>query len=696
MNLNSIIVFLFLSLCTYSQTTFETKKVQKIITKFNTSFNDEYAWLENLDSEEVKKWVSEVTAYSDGFYAGFTKKNGSVLETIKLYNQNTTGSLPNKEGRYFYKMLTIDRKKSPMLFLLKDINAEPVQIIDPNKIYKDKNVNIEDYFPSKNSNYMAYTLRINGSDKLEMRFLDLNTKKNVRDSVVNIKFSNIAWNKDLGVFYKKNSNQLQFEKDSTFKMYYHRLHTSQENDELIFDTSLTKNHISFFTTKTKLFIVEKSKNHTKTNFYYSDLAEDKFELIKFYENEEDSFEFINYQKGRIYYSSNKFNWGEVRSFDILNKTDDKQIIPQFYNHLLQSTSFTEDYIICKYKTLGKTYLSLYDYEGKFIKKIESPIGSNIFFQNFDEIQKDIYFGISSYTIPVRNFKINLNSKDFEQVFTTINRQKPTVFPLDYFETKCITYKNRDNIEIPINIVYKKGLEINGNNPCLLEAYGGFGIVSGPRYDNGLLHFLDKGGIYAFAEIRGGGEKGKEWHKKGSGINKINSLNDFVDASEFLIKEKYTNPNKLAITGGSHGGLVVGYALTERPDLYKLALPKVGVFDMANKHKYTVGAYNWVEYGNPDIEEEYKALIKYSPLNKIKKDINYPTTIIFTADNDDRVPPFHSYKFAAALQNREAQKNSIQLITKKDLGHYGGNTYYKRVQEDAEFYDYLIYYLMKSK
>lgn len=692
-----LIPFLFFfTIIGFGQTNkIETPKIDNIITKFGITYNDEYSWLENLDSEEVKKWVSLQNAYSEGFYAGVIKKHGSTLETIKIYNQNSTGSLPNKDGRYFYKMLSMDRKKSPMLYLLKDINAEPLQIIDPNKIYKDKNVNIEDYFPSKNSNYLAYTLRINGSDKLEMRFLDLNTKKNVKDSVVNIKFSNIAWNKDLGVFYKRNSNQLQFEKDSTFKMFYHRLNTPQKDDELIFDTSITKNQITFFTTKTKLFLIEKNKDYTKTKFYYSDLTNDKFELKLFYENEDDSFKFINYQNGRVFYSSNKFNWGEVRSFDVNNKSDDKQIIPQFYNHLLQSTSFTEDYIICKYKTLGKTYLSLYDYNGKFIKKIEAPIGTNIFFQNYDEITNDIYFGISSYTIPVRNFKMNINSTDFEQVFTTINRQKPTVFPLDYFETKCITYKNRDNIDIPITIISKKGLELNGNNPCLLESYGGFSIVSGPRYDNGLLHFLDKGGVYAFAEIRGGGEKGRDWHKKGSGLNKVNSLNDFVDASEFLIKEKYTTPSKLAITGGSHGGLVVGHAMIKRPDLYKLVLPKVGVFDLISKHKYTVGEYNAIEYGNPENEDGFKAIINYSPLQNIKPDVNYPTTIIFTADNDDRVPPHQSYKFYAALKNREAQQNHILLITKKDLGHYGGNTYEKHVKEQSQFYDFLFKYLIKE-
>lgn len=450
--------------------------------------------------------------------------------------------------------------------------------------------------------------------------------------------------------------------------------------------------MDFFNTKSTLFLIESNTSNNVKKYYFSDLTKNKVEFKEFYKDSTNSFKFINYYKGRIFYSSKKYNWGEIRSFDFNNKTDDKQVIPQFYNHLLVNSHFTENYIVCIYKTETKTYLSIYDYEGKFIKKIESPIGANINYRDFDEEKKELYFDIVSYTNPKKNFKVNLS----ETKAILLNPNDEVAFVADDFEIKCINFKNRDNLDIPIKILHKKNIILDGNNPCLLEAYGGFGLINSASYDNSLLNFIDKGGIYAFAEIRGGGEKGSEWHKKGSGLNKINGLNDFIDASEFLIKEKYTNPKKLAIAGGSHGGLVVGYALTERPDLYKLVMPKVGVFDMVNAHKYTVGKYHINEFGDPEIPSEFNLLLKYSPLHKINKEVNYPITIIFTADNDDRVPPLHSYKFAASLQNREAQKNPIYLLTRKGLGHYGGNTYNKSLQEDSEFYDYLIYYLMKSK
>ena len=691
MNLKYILALIFLSICSHSQTSIETKKVDNIITKHGFKFNDEYSWLEKMDSEETRSWVNNQNSISSENYSK-VKKKVSTIEKLKIYNSETTGSasINFKKGLKFYYW-TENPKESPLLFLQRDQNSKFIEVFNPNKIYKKKNVSIDNFSTSLNSKYLSCALRINGSDRLEVRFVDLNSTKMIKDSLTNVKFSNISWNKDEGVFYKLNINKSHFARDSTYKVFYHKLNTPQSNDAQIFDGIDINSEISFYNDKSMFFLIEKNEKLFKKRYYYADLNKEKFELILFHEDVDNSFDFISYHKGRIYYTSKKYNWGEVRSFDLNNKEDDKQIIPQYYNNLLIGTDFTEKNIICKYKTQGKTYLSIYDYDGKFIKKIQAPERSNITYRDFDEKENDLYFNIDSYTNPRRNFKINLSKENA----ILLNRNEEIVYDYEEFQVKCLSFKNRENVDVPITVVYKKNIKFDGSNPCLLEAYGGFGIISSAHYDNSLLNFISKGGIYAFAEIRGGGEKGNDWHKKGSGLNKINGLNDFIDASEFLIKEKYTNPQKLAITGGSHGGLVVGYALTERPDLYKLALPKVGVFDMMIAHKYTVGRYHLDEYGDPEKEIGFKSLFSYSPLHKVKNEINYPTTIIFTADNDDRVPPLHSYKFAAALQNREAQKNPIFLVTKKNLGHYGGNTYQKNVEEDAEFYDYLIYYLMKQ-
>jgi prolyl oligopeptidase len=242
-------------------------------------------------------------------------------------------------------------------------------------------------------------------------------------------------------------------------------------------------------------------------------------------------------------------------------------------------------------------------------------------------------------------------------------------------------------------VHKKGIKLDGTNPTLLKAYGGFRIVSTPHYDTGLLYFLEKGGVFAYAEIRGGGEKGRNWHNNGKGQKKINTFNDFIDAAEFLIKEQYTSNSKLAITGGSQGGLLVGVAMTQRPDLFKVAVPIVGIYDMTIFGKYTAGKYWFDEYGDPDNKEDFDKMMVYSPYQSIKEDINYPTTLIITAENDDRVVAAHSYKFAAKLQQRSSQKNPIYLKIEKDAGHSGKvSNYVDRVEKKADFYSFLLYHL----
>jgi prolyl oligopeptidase len=470
------------------------------------------------------------------------------------------------------------------------------------------------------------------------------------------------------------------------------LGTEQKDDQLVFDGSEKETRISFFTEKNILFVIEINKEGTQRTFYYADISSSNFKLEKFIEDAQ-NFKFLSCHDGKIYYSSRDYNWGDVRYFSLINNEDRKLVIPQLYNNLLMETHFNDDYIICKYKNLGNNYFILYDYNGTFVKKIDVPNGMDVEYEYYDEETKDFYFGVYSYVLPFRNFKINIVTGKQEPFFSYSNRAKELLFPLGYFETKTTTYKSRDNIDIPITIIYKKGTLLHGNNPTLLEAYGGFGVVSKPSYDTGLLYFLEKGGVFAYPEIRGGGEKGPKWHLDGMNLTKMNTFNDFIDAAEFLIKEKYTSPNKLGITGASQGGLLVGVAMTKRPDLFKVVIPKVGLFDMAKFQNYTTGKYWLDEYGNPEKENEYRNLLSFSPFHNIDENINYPTTLIITSDNDDRVPPLHSYKFAAKLQNRAAQKNQIYLKTIKNAGHYGDNsTYEKRLRESAEFYSFLMYHL----
>ncbi|THD32776.1 prolyl oligopeptidase family serine peptidase [uncultured Flavobacterium sp.] len=681
---------LLLSFQLFAQNYPEAKKVPVLFSKHQFSYQDDYSWMEKTDSKETKTWVNLENELTDSHLEAI-KKNYSSLSKIKEYDFLSTYSIPSKKGKYFFASYRIDKDKPAYLFYKKNLNDDPIELINPSKIFNNNNVSINGYYPSKSSKLLAFSVSNDGSDMREVRFVNLDNRKNLDDKLTNVRYSNLAWNKDEGVFYKRNRNTDRFAVDTTYQLYYHKIGALQENDKLVYDTSDTKSYFTFFTAEDKLFVIEQNEDETQVKYFYATLSDESLTFTRIFENTDDSFDFLNYVNGRVYFSTSKFGWGEVRSFD-LNGNDEKVIVPQIYANLLVGTFFYKDYIITKYKTVGSNYMSIYDYEGKFIRKFEAPMGMDFRINYLEAETKNLYVTFFSYTISNHNYKLNIETGKHNPYFNDFNQPKPSLFPFDYFETKAITYKSRDNKDVPITIIYKKGTKLDGKNPTLLEAYGGFGAVSGPHYDTGLLYFLEKGGVYAYAEIRGGGEKGIKWHTEGKGLKKINTFNDFIDAAEYLIKENYTNPSKLAITGGSQGGLLVGVAMTKRPDLFKVAIPKVGAFDMAKFDLYTVGKRHLDEYGNPNIEAEFNSLLSYSPYHNIKEDVNYPTTLIITSENDDRVPPLHSYKFAARLQNRSAQKNPIYLKTLSNSGHSGKSTYQGQIEEEASFYNFLLYHL----
>ena len=683
-----LFLLLFVSITVFSQHKIETKKVSTTLSKHGITIQDDYTWLENTSNKEVIDWITLQNNISEQKLTEVVKNHNFSFK-IKDYDYLSTYSLPSKNGKYFYNTYRIDKNKPGVLYYRESLNDLGKPLVDPYDVYKDANVVLLGYYPSKNSKYLAFRISPNGSDRHEIKFRDFVNKKYLNDVLTDIKFSSVAWNGDKGVFYKKNSNKEFFARDSTYQLFYHKIGDVQSKDQLVFDTSNTKSNFSFFTKKNKLYISEVSEDETTKNYYYTELDNEQFDFKNFVKEDKTNFEYLNIVADKFYFSDEKYPWGNVSYFDINNRSESTILIPQVYSHLLIGATFLDNYIICKYNNMGKYYMSIYDYTGKFIRKFEAPHSMDFQIRFFDEKTNELFVTFYSYTIPSLNYKLNITTGANDIYFNEFIQPKPTLFPFNYFETKIITYKSRDNKDIPIVIIHKKGIELNGNNPTLLKAYGGFGSISSPAYDTGLLHFLEKGGVYAYAQIRGGGEKGKNWHKEGKGLKKINSINDFVDAAEFLIAEKYTNPNKLAITGGSNGGLVVGAAMTQRPDLFKVVVANVGVFDMINAQKYTVGKYHLDEYGNADIKEEFNSLLKFSPLHNIKEDVNYPTCLIITSENDDRVPPFHSYKFVAKLQSRSAQKNPIYLKVNKNAGHYGNiSNYENRVKKESEFYSFI--------
>ncbi|MGV3697588.1 prolyl oligopeptidase family serine peptidase [Flavobacterium sp.] len=686
------IAFNFIMVMGYSQVVVPTKKTPSPYKMHGVAVADDYSWLENIKSDETTKWVAAENEITNT-HLKEVKKKYNFEKKIKEYDLLDTDRLPQKIGKYYYSRYVLKDHKAPLLYYRKKLEDEPIYLLDPNTEFKGKEVFLKGVHPSKNSSVLAYQVNFDGSDKSEIRFLDIHKKTNIDDVISGVKFSGASWNLDYGVFYKKNNNAQMTAIDSTNQLYYHKLGTKQSEDKLVFDASKTGSYITFYTTRGKLIVIETSKDETTTNYYQASLSDPDFTLSKFIDCEKKGIEFLDYRDGQIYFSSKEYDWGEIRSFNINNREEETVIVPQIYNQLLVSSTFTDDYIFCRYKTIGRNYIRVYDPKGNFIRKFDTPEGFEFRIRMYDEESKNLYVTMHSYARPALNYTLNVVTDEILQYYNRYIEAKPTIFPIDYFETKNITYKSRDNKDVPITIVHKRGMKLDGNNPTLLRAYGGFGVVSSPGFSSGLLCFLENGGVFAYAEIRGGGEKGLNWEKDGKNLKKMNSFNDFIDAAEYLIKEKYTSPSRLAINGGSYGGLVVGVAMTKRPELFKVAIPEMGALDMVKFDKYTIGRYHLDEFGNPENKAEFDNLLSYSPYHNIDEKTNYPITLIITSENDDRVPPLHSYKFAARLQNREAQKNPIYLQTLGNSGHYGKvSTYNDMIKSDAEFYDFLLYHL----
>jgi prolyl oligopeptidase len=698
MNLFLLLVSFLLSVVVSAQNYPATKKTPQIISKHGISYQDDYIWLEDMHTEEVIEWVEAQNKIAE------TDRNLAMakfysLPYITKYDNQTSYRIPNKERQYYYSLLRRqdNELQTPMLFYKKKLDDAFIELVNPNFFYSGKTVNIIDYTPSAQSKILAYKLMINGSDRHEVRFVTISNGKKHSDVLTGVKYGNIAWKGDEGVFYNRTSNSTQFSVDSTYQVYYHKLGTEVKDDKVFFDASENQGQMHYFTSQDgkRLLLSVANKEETHIDYYYADLTNEEPVLKKYLDNVPSSFSIEGYSKGKIYFSSKESNWGDIRYLDPENPEERKTLIPQYQNQLLIKAYFFENRIVCKYKNHDGNYLMVFDYTGRFIKKILTQKGMDVNLSGNDYYDKDIFFYVSSYTIPPILFTLNLDSGDYERYVSRTHDKTTAPFSIDYFSSTSTTYTSRDGVQVPITIVHKKGIELNGSNPTLLEAYGGFGVISSPRYDVGLLYFLEKGGVYAYAEVRGGGDKGLEWHRQGRRLKKINTLNDFIDAANYLFKQNYTSSERLAITGASQGGLLVGAALVQHPEMFKVAIPKVGVFDMAKFHQYTIGRFHYDEYGDPENSQDFAAMMEYSPYHNIKEDVNYPVTLIVTSDNDDRVPPVHSYKFAARLQQRPAQTNPVYLQTRLQSGHYGVMTNHEdRLADKADFYSFLLYHLTK--
>jgi prolyl oligopeptidase len=660
---------------------------------------DPYRWLEDLDSEETRNWVEAENKLSFGYLASIPVRTALKDRLTKLWNYEKYG-IPFKEGnRYFYTRNS-GLQNQAVLYTVTALDAQPQMVLDPNTLSADGTVAVSGLQVSPDGKLLAYGLSASGSDWQEWKVRDVETGKDLSDDLKWVKFSGVSWTRDGKAFFYSRYDEPKADmlKGTNYfqKVYYHKLATPQSEDVLVYERPDQKDWL-FSGTVTDdgdyLLISIFQGTDTKSRIYYKDLKAKDAPVVKLLDDFDAAYTFIGNEGGRFWFQTDlQAPRGKVIEIDTAKPARDKwKIVVPEGKETLQTTTVVNHKFIANYLKDAYTQVKIYDTAGKLVNEVAFPgIGSADGFGG-KTTDKETFYSFTGFTTPSTIYRYDMTTGK-----STVFRQPKVDFnPADY-ETKQVFYASKDGTKVPMFLTYKKGLKLDGNNPTYLYGYGGFNISLTPAFSVGNLVWMEMGGVYAQPNLRGGGEYGEEWHQAGMKLRKQNVFDDFIAAAQWLIDNKYTSTPKLAIGGGSNGGLLVGAALTQRPDLFGAALPAVGVMDMLRFQTFTIG-WAWVsDYGSSDNPDEFKALYAYSPLHNIKPGTSYPPTLITTADHDDRVWPGHSFKFAATLQAAQAGAAPILIRIETKAGHGAGKPTSKIIEELADRWAFLVKTLeMKS-
>jgi prolyl oligopeptidase len=668
------------------------KKVAQLDDYHGVKVADPYRWLENPDSPETREWISAENKLTFSYLNGIPARTKIKERLTKLWNYERYG-VPFKEGaRYFYTKNNGLQNQS-VLYTVDALNGVPRVLLDPNTLSPDGTVALSGLAISHDGNFLAYGLSSSGSDWQEWRVRDVGTGKDLADVIKWVKFSGASWTRDnKGFFYSRYAEPNEHTKleDANYyqKLYYHRLGAPQTEDVLIYEQP-DKKEWGFggdVGEDGRYLIVNVWQGTEKNNrVYYKDLTMKDSPVIKLLDDFDASYNFIG-NDGALFWFRTDLDAprGRVIAIDTKNpaRVNWRTIIPETKD-ALQGVNVVSDTFIASYLKDAKTVVKTYRLNGAFVRDVDLPgIGTASGF-NGKRSDKETFYAFTSFTTPTTIYRYVPSTGK-----STIFRQPKVAFnPADY-ETKQVFYTSKDGTRVPMFITAKKGLKLNGLNPTYLYGYGGFNISLTPAFSVSNLVWMEMGGVFAMPNLRGGGEYGEAWHRAGMKAKKQNVFDDFIAAAEWLITNKYTSTPKLAIGGGSNGGLLVGACLTQRPDLFGAALPAVGVMDMLRFQKFTIG-WGWVsDYGSSDNPEDFKTLYAYSPLHHIKPGVSYPATLITTADHDDRVVPAHSFKFAATLQAAQTGDAPVLIRIETKAGHGAGKPISKIIEEVADSWGFL--------
>lgn len=671
-----------------------TRKTDSVDDYHGKKIADPYRWLEDDHSDETAAWVKAENKVTEDYLATIPFRNKIHQRLEALWNYPRYGS-PFREGKYYYFYKNDGLQNQAVLYRQEGLTGAPEVFIDPNKLSDKGTAALGTVTFSKDGKYAAYLVAKAGSDWQEGFVMDVATKKLLTDKLDWIKFSGLSWRGD-GFYYSRydapDEKSKLSKKNEFHKVYFHKVGTSQADDQLVYvDKDHPLRNAGVGLTEDERFLILSTSEGTSGNevWYWDtkDASQKEFKLlVKGFEYEPSVVENVG-DKLLLLTNHDAPNYKLVL-VDPKNpeKANWKLIIPE-QPEVLQGVGTAGGKLFASYLKDASTRILQYDTQGKQERSITLPgIGTASGFGGKAE-DKMFFYSFTSFVAPPTIYKYDIASGKSE-----LFRKTEVKFNQDEYETKQVFFNSKDGTKVPIFLSYKKGIKLNGQNPVLLYGYGGFNIPMTPGFSVSNLFFMEQGGIYAVVNLRGGSEYGEAWHKGGMLEKKQNVFDDFIGAAEYLVKEKYTNPAKLAIRGGSNGGLLVGAAMTQRPDLFKVALPAVGVMDMLRFQKFTIG-WAWVtEYGSSEKADQFSYLIKYSPLHNLKKGTQYPATLITTADHDDRVVPAHSFKFAATLQEAHQGSNPVLIRVETQAGHGAGKPTSKLIDEATDVWAFTMYNL----
>jgi len=654
---------------------------------------DPYRALEDPDTDVTKAWVEAQNQVTFSYLNEISAREKIKQRLTKLWDYEKYGT-PFKEGESYFYFKNDGLQNQSVLYTLPTLDAEPRIVLDPNQLSEDGTIALSGISISENGQLLAYGLSSSGSDWQEWKVRNIATGEDLQDYLQWIKFSGASWTHDhQGFFYSRydEPNEKTKLEDVNYyqKLYYHQLGTPQSTDILIYHRPDEKEwgFTGNVTEDGKYLIISIWLGTDSKNLvFYKDLTNQNSEVIELINQFLANYSFID-NDDYVFYFRTDFNSpkGRVIAIDTRKPTPKnwQEIIPQAVE-TLESVSVLNNQFVADYLQDAHSQIKIFDLKGNFIREVELPgIGAASGFSG-KRYDTETFYSFTSFTTPGTIYRYDMKTGKSE-----LFRQPEVDFNADEYETKQVFYASKDGTKVPMFITHKKGIKLDGNNPTYLYGYGGFNISLTPSFSVSLLIWLEMGGVYAVPNLRGGGEYGEEWHQAGMKLQKQNVFDDFIAAAEWLIAHNYTQPGKLAIGGGSNGGLLVGTCMTQRPNLFGAALPAVGVMDMLRFHKFTIG-WAWVaEYGSSENAEEFATLYAYSPLHNLKPGTAYPATLITTADHDDRVVPAHSFKFAAALQAAHGGDAPVLIRIDMKAGHGAGKPTAKIIEEAADKWGFLV-------